>query len=107
MFLRDILSAMEAIERFVEGMNFDEFVKDDKTSSAVIRKLEIIGEAARHIPESLREKFPDIPWRGMAGMRDRLIHGYFEVDYQLVWEVVKREIPKLKPRPKQILESES
>lgn len=107
MFLRDILSAMEAIERFVEGMNFDEFVKDDKTSSAVIRKLEIIGEAARHIPESLREKFPDIPWRGMAGMRDRLIHGYFEVDYQLVWEVVKREIPKLKPRLKQILESES
>jgi len=73
-YLNDILSALTAIEKFVKGAGFEEFKKDDKTSSAVIRKFEIIGEAANNISEEIREKYPRVPWKEMAGMRDRLIH---------------------------------
>lgn len=65
-------------------MNFETFLEDDKTSSAVIRKFEIICEAVKNLPDTIREKYPQVPWRQMAGMRDKLIHGYFSVDYTLV-----------------------
>lgn len=83
LFVRDIIAAMKAIEQFVEGRSLDEFKQDDKTSSAVIRKFEIIGEATKHIPESVKAQYPNVPWKRMAGMRDRLIHAYFGVDSQL------------------------
>jgi uncharacterized protein with HEPN domain len=67
LYIKDILDAMEAIETFVEGMEFDQFRADDKTSSAVIRKFEIIGEASKHIPDAIRDKFPAIPWKEMSG----------------------------------------
>ena len=95
LFLQDILQAGRHIQEFVEDIDFDDFQKDAKTSSAVIRQFEIIGEAARHVPESVREKYPDVSWRQMAGMRDRLVHGYFGVDYQLVWDTIKTHIPEL------------
>ncbi len=79
-YIDDIIAAMTSIEAFIAGMDFDGFVADDKTSSAVLRKLEIIGEAAKHIPEHVKQKSPHLPWREMAGMRDRLIHAYFGVD---------------------------
>ena len=103
LFIKDIISAMKSIEKFVEGLSLDEVREDDKTSSAVIRKFEIIGEATRHVPDNLKEKYPDIPWKRMAGMRDRLIHAYFGVDYSLVWEAIKIDIPKLKPRLEEVL----
>ncbi len=103
LFLKDILSAMEAIEKFVEGMSYEELTQDDKTSSAVIRKFEIVGEATKHIPEWLRNKYPEIPWKSMAGMRDRLIHAYFGIDYKLVWEAIELEIPVLKSKLQKIL----
>ena len=103
LFIKDIISAMKSIEKFVEGLSLDEVKEDDKTSSAVIRKFEIIGEATRHVPDNLKENYPDIPWKRMAGMRDRLIHAYFGVDYRLVWEAIKIDIPKLKPRLEEIL----
>lgn len=78
-------------------MEFDEFKKDDKTSSAVIRKFEIIGEATKKISESLKKKYPEIPWKEMAGMRDKLIHFYFGIDYKLVWQTIKHRIPQIKP----------
>ncbi len=76
LYVKDILDAIYAIENFVEGMDFEDFVEDDKTSSAVIRKFEIIGEAAKNIPEEIRNRYPDLPWKEMAGFRDRLIHFY-------------------------------
>lgn len=84
MYIEDIIAAMESIEEFVKGMDFDKFKKDDKTCSAVIRKFEIIGEAAKRVPQDIKEKYTQIPWKEMSGMRDRLIHFYFGIDYKLV-----------------------
>lgn len=104
LFIKDIISAVESIEKFVEGMNLEEFNQDDKTSSAVIRKFEIIGEETKHIPHKIRKKYPEIPWKKITGMRDRLIHAYFGIDYKLVWDTVKIEIPEIKLKLQQILE---
>jgi uncharacterized protein with HEPN domain len=84
LFLQDIVDACGHILAFVEGMDVDAFVLDEKTSSAVIQKLEVIGETTKNIPQFVREQYPHIPWTDMAGMRDRLIHGYFGIDYYLV-----------------------
>ncbi|AKG92151.1 hypothetical protein GAH_00502 [Geoglobus ahangari] len=104
LFLKDIIEAMEAIESFVGDMGYEGFVKNDLVRSAVVRKLEIIGEAAKNIPDDIRERYPLLPWKRMAGMRDRLIHAYFGVDYKLVWDAIKYEIPRLKPEIIKILE---
>lgn len=103
LYLKDIFDAMEAIERFVEGMEFEDFKRDDKTSSAVIRKFEIIGEATKNLPDSIKEKYTSIPWREMAGMRDRLIHFYFGIKYDLVWKTIKEVIPQVKHLIRKIL----
>ena len=103
LFIKDILSAAESIEKFVEDMSLEELRLDDKTSSAVIRKFEIIGEASKQIPDWLREKYPKIPWKRMTGMRDRLIHAYFGIDYKLVWDAIKIEMPSLKQELEEIL----
>ena len=100
---KDIFEAMGAVQTFVEGMDFDLFVGDDKTTSAVVRKLEIIGEAAKNVPETIRQKYPQVPWRDMAGMRDRIIHAYFAVDYVVVWDTLKIDIPPLQLVIAQIL----
>jgi uncharacterized protein with HEPN domain len=95
-YLNDIKSAINSIENFTKGITAEQFKRDDKTSSAVIRKLEIIGEATKHIPNDIREKYTQIPWKEMAGMRDKLIHTYSEVDLNLVWKTIKNRIPELK-----------
>ncbi|MCD6489195.1 MAG: DUF86 domain-containing protein [Thermodesulfobacterium sp.] len=96
LYVKDILDAINAIERFVEGMNFESFKEDDKTSSAVIRKFEIIGEAAKNIPQSIKKQYPHIPWKEMAGFRDKFIHFYFGIEYGIVWNTIKLRLPKLK-----------
>jgi uncharacterized protein with HEPN domain len=83
LYLKDIVDAMDAIEKFVEGIDFDRFQNDDLISSAVIRKFEIIGEASKNIPDDVRGKYPQIPWKEMAGMRDTLIHFYFGINLPL------------------------
>ena len=103
-FIEDIINAMNKALKFVEGMSYEEFAKDDKTVFAVIRAIEIIGEAVKNIPEDIRKKYPEIPWKGMAGMRDKVIHGYFGVDIKVVWDTVKKRIPELKPLVEKMLE---
>jgi len=103
LYINDIFNAINAIEKFVEGMDFKEFKEDDKTSSAVIRKFEIIGEATKHIPKEIKQKYPDIPWKEMAGFRDKLIHFYFGIKYELVWNTIKMELPELKTKIRKIL----
>lgn len=104
LFIKDILEAIKKIEEFVGNMNFDEFVRDDKTASAVIKKLEIIGEASKNIPVAIRKKYEVLPWKDMARMRDKISHAYFGVDYEIVWKVIKERLPEIKPIIHQILE---
>lgn len=103
-YLADIVEAMENAQRFVEGMSFVDFCKDVKTIYAVIRAIEVIGEAVKNIPDDFRAQHPDIPWRSMAGMRDKVAHAYFSVSLERVWEVIQKDIPDLKPRFKAMLE---
>ena len=102
-YLEDILDAMAKAESFVQGMSFDQFATDDKTVFAVIRALEIVGEAARRIPDSFRSRHPHVPWRLMAGTRDKLIHDYSGVDLRVVWKTVHEDIPLVRPRIEFIL----
>jgi len=94
-YLKDINNAIDSINKFIQGMNFEQFKNDDKTSSAVIRKFEIIGEATKNLPDLIKEKYPQIPWKDIAGMRDKLIHAYSEVDLNLVWKTILKRLPEL------------
>jgi uncharacterized protein with HEPN domain len=96
--VEDILDAMDKAEILLEGVAYDQFESDFRINFAVVRALEIVGEAAKRLPMSLREKYPHIPWKRMAGMRDRIIHGYDNVDLEIVWDVVKKDVPKIKPQ---------
>ena len=95
-YLADILTAITDVEQFIASMTFEEFEEDRKTTNAVIRSLEVLGEATKHIPASFRNKHPDIPWSKMAGMRDVLIHDYMGVDLMTVWKVAKERLPEIK-----------
>jgi uncharacterized protein with HEPN domain len=96
-YLEDIQNAIEKAEQFTEGMDFEKFSSDYKTIYAVIRALEIIGEASKKIPETVKGQNPGVPWREMAGIRDILIHEYFGVNFQVIWKTLKEDFPKLKP----------
>jgi len=106
LFIQDILDAIQKAEEFVGTMSYEDFLADDKTKSAVVRELEIIGEATKHVPSHIRRRYPHIPWSSMAKMRDRLAHGYWTVDYEIVWKVLKEELPELKPKIKGVYENE-
>ena len=104
-YLKDMLDAIEKIQQFVDGMDFGKFSSDSKTVFAVIRALEIIGEASKKIPETTKRQNPDLPWRGMSGIRDKLIHEYFGMNLQVVWNTVNEDIPKIKPGISAMLEN--
>ena len=103
-YLVDILTAIVEVEDFTRGMEYEEFTTDKKTINAVIRSLEVLGEATKHIPSPFRKKHPDIPWSKMAGLRDVLIHDYMGVDLMTVWKVVKERLPEVKEQVKALLD---
>ncbi len=103
-YLQDILNSIDLAEAFIANMTFDEFQTDAKTTFAVIRALEIIGEATKNIPIPIREQYPAIPWKGFTGMRDKLIHAYFGVNLEVVWDTIQQDLPQLRPVINQILQ---
>lgn len=95
--LEDLKQAMARIRQYTASLTYDEFIKDEKTTDAVLRNLEVIGEAARNIPEELRGRYPDVEWHRMIGLRNIISHEYFGVDMQIIWEVATRNVAETEP----------
>lgn len=95
MYLQDIAQSCEKILRFTNGLTHADLTQDEKTYDAVIRNLEIVGEAAKHISAELRKQLPDIEWRKVAGLRDMLAHAYFGIDDDILWDVLQNKVPQL------------
>ena len=101
--VRDILEAARRISSYTENLTYESFLADLKTQDAVTRNLEIIGEAVKKVSGGLRGSHPDIPWRSMSALRDRLIHDYFGVNFDIVWEITSNELPKIVSELKNIV----
>jgi len=105
-FINDLVEAIDDLEKFIKGFDYATFQKDKKTVYSVVRAIEIMGEAAKNIPDSMRGEYPQIPWRQIAGMRDKLSHAYFGVDMMTLWKAATQEAPSLKPFLLEIVENE-
>ncbi len=103
-YVEDIVNSMTEARGFVENMDYEAFETDRKTTLAVIQCLEIVGEAVKRIPASVKNRYPEIPWKKMAGMRDKLVHEYLSVTLRIVWDTVQQDIPALKPLFERMLE---
>ncbi|MBF0567159.1 MAG: DUF86 domain-containing protein [Nitrospirae bacterium] len=97
-YLNDIAESIDDAISFIKDMTYKEFITDKKTIYAVVRSIEIIGEASSHIPKLIRDKAPDMPWSEMKGMRNRIAHEYFGIDNKITWDTVEHDLPKLKPQ---------
>jgi uncharacterized protein with HEPN domain len=96
-YIDDILNEIKKVNIFIGEMTFDQFVKEEKTAYAVIRAIEIIGEASKKIPDDIKHKQPGLPWREISGMRDKLIHDYFGINLTIVWKTIKEDFPIIEP----------
>lgn len=103
--VEDMLEAIGRIEEFVQGVDLGAFLKDRKTSDAIIRNLEIIGEAARNVPDEAASRYPEVPWKKAREMRNVLAHAYFGVDLPTVWKTIQEDLPPLKARLREVLRS--
>ena len=101
--LQDISESIERIHSYAENVNYEQFKKDFKTQDAVLRNIEILGEAVKLLPETMKSQYPNIPWKNIAGTRDKLIHDYFGVNIDIVWDIVLNEIPDLRLKIKNIV----
>jgi len=101
--LIDILNSCESIERYIENKTFDDFDKDEMLQDAVIRKIEILGEASNRLSEEVKNRFTDLPWDKMRTMRNILIHMYDELDHDIIWDTITKDIPQLKAHLTKIL----
>jgi uncharacterized protein with HEPN domain len=104
-FVDDILECIRRINFYIEGMSYDSFLDDIKTIDAVLRNLEIIGEAAKSIPDNIRQNIPNIEWQKVIGLRNILIHRYSGIDLEIIWDIIGQKLPLLEQRMKQILET--
>lgn len=107
LYLADIIECCEKVLRYTKGMTYKDFVYDEVHFDAVLRNLEIIGEAVKHIPEAIRQKYPQVKWRKIAGFRDVVAHNYFGVSDEIVWDVVENIIPDLLEQVREILKENS
>lgn len=105
-YLQHIFDETKYLIRQTNEIDKALFIQDETIKRAFVRSLEIIGEAVKQMPDSLRDKYPSIEWKSMAGMRDRLIHGYFGIDYDIVWDIVINKIPTLKDQVEEIINKE-
>ncbi|MEW5720768.1 MAG: DUF86 domain-containing protein [Chloroflexota bacterium] len=106
LYLDDIQDAAEKIRDYIQGLSFDEFSADNKTFDAVVLNLQIIGEATKHIPDSVKEKYPAIDWRRIAGLRDVIVHGYFGLNEDVLWDVAQNRVPQLLEQIRDVLAKE-
>jgi uncharacterized protein with HEPN domain len=105
LYLEDVLGSCDKILRFTAQMSFDQFVNDEKTYDAVVRNLEIIGEAAKNLPEDIRLRYPGIEWRKIAGLRDVIAHEYFGIDDDILWDIIQNKISSLQEEVRRIMEN--
>jgi uncharacterized protein with HEPN domain len=104
LLLNDILVALDRIDSYTKGMTYESFITDEKTANAVVYNFLIIGEAVKMLPQTVTDSVPEIPWRQIAGMRDKLTHAYFSTDYELVWKTVTVVLPQFRAGIQKILE---
>lgn len=104
LFINDVIENIKDIESFSNKLTKDALLKDKLRQNAIIRSLEIIGEAVKNIPDSFRDKYPDVSWRKIAGLRDIIIHAYFNLDLDITWDIIKKDIPVLKNQFQKIKE---
>jgi len=106
LFVEDMHESMNRIEEYIKGMDFEQFRKNYLVVDAVVRNLEIIGEASNKIPEDIKNRYPQIPWDKMYGLRNRISHEYFGLDYEIIWEIISKQLPDNKEQIKQIIRIE-
>lgn len=106
-YLQDILESIQQIEKYLDGVDENNFYQNSEKQDAVLHRLEIIGVAAKHISDDIRDKYDKVPWRKIAGMRDIIIHEYFGVTLSMIWIVTQRELPDLKLKIKDIINDQN
>ena len=105
LLLEDIIESIQKIKTYTSGLSLDDFLKDDKTIDAVIRNFEIIGEASNRIPDEIRDKFQLVNWHRIRGFRNRIVHDYMGIDYEIVWEIIEKDLEELKNKIQEIRDS--